>query len=49
MEYTKENVTIESVTGDILTSSKWSKGEPQKEDAILKSVSVGFYHMWSDE
>ncbi|WP_254778746.1 MULTISPECIES: hypothetical protein [unclassified Bacillus (in: firmicutes)] len=49
MTYTKEKVTIETSNGEILTSSKWSKGEAQKNDFILKQVSIGYYQNWSDE
>ncbi|WP_242785853.1 hypothetical protein [Bacillus cereus] len=47
--YTQEKITIETLDGEVITTSYWYGISPQKDDNVLETVGGGFYQMWSDE
>ncbi|PEE94736.1 hypothetical protein [Bacillus cereus] len=47
--YTQENITIETLDGDIITTAYWYGVSPQEDDDVLETVGGGFYQIWSDE
>lgn len=52
MNYTQQNITIETLQGEVVTESKWIGTEPTEaeEEFVLSQIgSYGFYMRWSDE
>jgi hypothetical protein len=52
MAYTKENVTIETEEGEVLSISRWYGVSPDEEDEdsiLLTFGEYGFYQKWVDE
>lgn len=47
--YTQENITIETLDGEVVTTSYWYGVQPQEDDEVLEIVGSGFYQVWSDE
>ncbi|PFV02936.1 hypothetical protein COK98_25745 [Bacillus cereus] len=47
--YTQENITIETLDGEIITTAYWYGVSPQEDDDVLETVGGGFYQIWSDE
>lgn len=52
--YTQANVTIETLDGEVLATSRWYVVEPTEEDIedglVLEQIgSYGFYQTWDDE
>ena len=47
--YTQENITIETLEGKILTTSRWYGVLPEEDDAVLEIIEGGFYQVWDDE
>lgn len=50
MSYTQENVTIETLDGEIITKAVWYGVEPEEDDEhVLLRIGNGFYQTWIDE
>ncbi|WP_336992614.1 hypothetical protein [Bacillus toyonensis] len=47
--YTQEKITIETLEGEVITTSYWYGVQPQEDDEVLEIVGAGFYQAWSDE
>lgn len=47
--YTQEKITIETLDGEVITTSYWYGISPQEDDNVLETVGGGFYQVWSDE
>ncbi|MDA2051623.1 hypothetical protein [Bacillus cereus] len=47
--YTQENITIETLDGEVITTAYWYGISPQEDDNVLETVGGGFYQAWSDE
>ncbi|ARX70161.1 hypothetical protein [Bacillus thuringiensis] len=47
--YTQEKITIETLDGEVITTSYWYGISPQEDDNVLEMVGGGFYQVWSDE
>lgn len=47
--YTQEKITIETLDGEVITTSYWYGVSPQEDDNVLETVGGGFYQVWSDE
>lgn len=47
--YTQENITIETLDGEVIATAYWYGVSPQEGDDVLEVVGGGFYQMWSDE
>ncbi|WP_256942024.1 hypothetical protein [Bacillus thuringiensis] len=47
--YTQENITIETLDGEVITTSYWYGVHPKEDDEVLEIVGGGFYQAWSDE
>ncbi|MCY1103766.1 hypothetical protein [Shouchella clausii] len=48
--YTQANVTIETLDGEVLATSRWYGVEPEENDEVLEQIgSYGFYQTWDDE
>lgn len=46
--YTQEKISIEQ-DGEVITTANWYGVEPGEEDAVLETISGGFYQLWTDE
>ncbi|PGK15231.1 hypothetical protein CN895_07740 [Bacillus cereus] len=50
ISYTQKNVSIETIDGEIITSTSWFGVTPEDDDEILEQIGdYGFYQMWDDE
>ncbi|WP_424578030.1 hypothetical protein [Bacillus cereus] len=47
--YTQEKITIETLDGEVITTSYWYGISPQEDDNVLETVGGGFYQVWIDE
>lgn len=47
--YTQENITIETVEGEVLTTSRWYGVSPEDDYQVLEIIGGGFYQVWDDE
>ncbi|WP_242281637.1 MULTISPECIES: hypothetical protein [unclassified Bacillus cereus group] len=47
--YTQEKITIETLDGEVITTSYWYGISPLEDDNVLETVGGGFYQTWSDE
>ncbi|OPH62185.1 hypothetical protein BC351_00560 [Paenibacillus ferrarius] len=46
--YTQENITIETLKGEVLSIARWHGTEPDEDDDVLCEVGKGFYSLWSE-
>lgn len=48
--YTQEKVTIETLDGEVITTSYWHSVQPEEDAEILEQFGdYGFYQMWIDK
>lgn len=47
--YTQENITIETLDGEVITTSRWWGVSPNEDDIVLEVIGGGFYSIWDDE
>ena len=46
--YTQENITIETITGEVLSIARWYGVAPNDDDLVLAEIGGGFYDYWSE-
>lgn len=46
--YTQEKITIETETGEVITTAYWYGVEPEEDDEVLVRVGGGFYQAWTE-
>ncbi|OMF35251.1 hypothetical protein BK133_11115 [Paenibacillus sp. FSL H8-0548] len=49
INYTQQNITIESLNGEEITTARWCGVRPSEEDEVLEIIGGGFYQTWSDD
>lgn len=46
--YTQENVSIETLEGEVLSVARWYGVRPDEDDDVLTEIGGGFYSAWSE-